>query len=233
MDAYTKPAAIYNQLFPFVISRKKFLLAVECAFLFFITPFFVYWFRDLLAYKLMPVLILLTSGCVAYLLCDETFDRRMLFQTRNLARDTRRIMVSFAIMAPVAVFMTYLLMNDRFLVFPIPGAWTRVVFILFYPLLLAAPQEIVFRTFFFHRYRELFPGAGWLILANGLSFGLAHIWYANMIAPALTAIGGVLFAWRYHKTQSLISVSIEHSLWGVFLYFTGSGWYFYSGCITS
>ncbi len=84
---------------------------------------------------------------------------------------------------------------------------------------------------FFHRYRSLFPNPAMLILVNGLSFGLAHILYANWVAPLLASAGGWLFAWRYHVTGSLMAVGIEHALWGNFLFTVGLGWFFYSGAI--
>ena len=47
---------------------------------------------------------------------------------------------------------------------------------LLYPLMSVAVQELVYRTFYFHRYGVLFGDAWWLaILLNGVLFGLGHI----------------------------------------------------------
>ena len=98
--------------------------------------------------------------------------------------------------------------------------------ILAYPLLAALPQAI-----FFHRYRRLFPHPGLMILASALSFGLAHLIYANWVAPLPSFLGGLLFGWRYVNPRFLLAVSIEHTLWGNFLFTVGIGWFFYSGAI--
>ena len=40
-----------------------------------------------------------------------------------------------------------------------PGLWLAILAL--YPLLSAAPQEILFRVLFFRRYGALFPSRGW------------------------------------------------------------------------
>jgi len=85
--------------------------------------------------------------------------------------------------------------------------------------------------FFFERYDLLFPNRHMLILFNGVSFGLFHLFYGNWVAPIMSTFGGCLFAYRYHVSRSLPIVTVEHGLWGNFLFSVGLGWYFYSGAI--
>lgn len=70
-----------------------------------------------------------------------------------------------------------------------------------------------------------------MVMVSSLCFGWAHLLYGNWIAPVISTAGGLLFAFRYIRSKSLITVSIEHGLWGNFLYTIGIGWYFYSGSI--
>jgi membrane protease YdiL (CAAX protease family) len=105
------------------------------------------------------------------------------------------------------------------------------VLVLVYSAISAPPQEFVYRKFFFERYRSLFNSPGRLILVNALSFGLGHAVYGNWIAPVLSTFGGLLFAYRYHRTGFTLVVGIEHALWGNFIFTSGIGWYFYSGAI--
>ncbi|MBF0225230.1 MAG: CPBP family intramembrane metalloprotease [Desulfobacterales bacterium] len=140
------------------------------------------------------------------------------------------MLITFIPIALVITVFTFIFLKNRFLVFPISGPGSCLNFILIYPILSALPQEIIYKSFFFKRYSSVFS-IDTLIFLNGLSFGLAHLWYANMIAPIISMLGGIMLAYRYLHTKSLIIVSIEHSLWGIFLYFVGLGWYFYSGCI--
>lgn len=215
----------------FDVEWKRDILRIECAVLFFIVPLALYWFRHLLAFKLMPVLLLLALGCMIYLISDKAFDRSVLWNTRDFLSHMKQILIAFISAAIFLGIFTYLVYEDRFFVFPIDKPNAALIFILMYPLLGALPQEIIFKCFFFQRYRSVFPGSLSLIMFNGLSFGLFHLWYANIIAPIFSIFAGMILAYRYLKTKSLLAISIEHSLMGIFLYIVGLGWFFYSGSI--
>jgi membrane protease YdiL (CAAX protease family) len=96
-----------------------------------------------------------------------------------------------------------------------------------YPLS-AWAQEIVFRTFFFHRYGPLFATARRRILASGLIFGWAHVVVNDLAAIPLATIAGLLFASTYERSRSTLLVSIEHALYGDVVFTVGLGSLFYS-----
>ncbi len=136
----------------------------------------------------------------------------------------------FAICATLLFLLTYafkpeLLFN---LVRGNPGFWLLIMFA--YPLLSVVPQEIIFRRYLFARFEGLFsPGV--LLLVSGLGFGFAHIVFHNWVAPSLCAIGGLMFARTYRTTRSLALVSLEHALYGDFVFTLGLGRYFYHGAV--
>ncbi len=105
------------------------------------------------------------------------------------------------------------------------------VLLVAYPILSAFPQELVFCTFFFARYHIFFKTEKRLIVASAIVFAYAHILYINPVAPALSLLGGLVFAMTYAKTKSLALVTIEHGLYGNALFLIGLGWYFYSGAV--
>ena len=91
-------------------------------------------------------------------------------------------------------------------------------------------QELVYRTFFFHRYGVLFGSWWWTaILVNGVLFGLGHIVIGTPLAIYGTMATGALFAWRYAMTRSFWAVFIEHTLWGALVFTVGLGRYFFTG----
>ena len=93
---------------------------------------------------------------------------------------------------------------------------------LLYPLMSVLVQELVYRTFFFHRYGVLFGNAWWpAILLNGVLFGLGHIVIGTPLAVYGTMATGALFAWRYAMTRSFWAVFIEHTLWGALVFTVG------------
>jgi membrane protease YdiL (CAAX protease family) len=114
-----------------------------------------------------------------------------------------------------------------FLVFPRTrtGLWLLVM--LLYPILSVVPQSFVFRSFFFHRYEKILGSQTAII--SGLAFGYAHFFLGNAIAILICIIGGVIFADTYKRYRSLALVSIEHSIYGCYVFTIGLGKYFYSG----
>jgi hypothetical protein len=109
-----------------------------------------------------------------------------------------------------------------------PELWLTVM--LAYPVVSVATQEIVYRTFFFHRYGALFgERAGVAIALNGVLFGFAHIVVGQPFAVVATILGGCLFAARYNETRSFWAVFLEHTLWGAFIFTIGLGRYFFTG----
>lgn len=103
-----------------------------------------------------------------------------------------------------------------------------VLFVL-YPLVSALPQEFIFCSFIFERYKIFFGQGLGMVLVSAVIFAYAHLLYINPVAPALSLIAGLIFAMTYLKTRSLALVTIEHGLYGNYLFFVGLGWYFYSG----
>jgi hypothetical protein len=108
-----------------------------------------------------------------------------------------------------------------------------VVVMVAYPLLSVVPQEIIFRVFFFSRYSAIFTRNRAMIIASGITFGLAHLVFHNWVAPVLCAIGGLMFAQTYDRSRSLLLVSIEHAIYGNFLFTVGLGHYFYHGSVVA
>ncbi len=98
-----------------------------------------------------------------------------------------------------------------------------------YPLLSALPQELIFCSFFFHRYKRFFKTPKTRIIASALVFAYAHVLYINWVAPLLSLIAGLIFAETYARTRSLALVTVEHALYGNALFFIGLGSYFWAG----
>jgi membrane protease YdiL (CAAX protease family) len=178
---------------------------------------------------LLPALWLLALVCLALLLRDPGFDRRRLWNREDLARRVARAAVPFFALAPLLVLLLLLVDPDRLFAFlrRRPLIWAAVMVL--YPVLSAYPQGIVYRVFLLHRYRELFPRRVALIAASAAAFALAHVIFHNPVAPPLSLVGGFLFAWTYDRTRSSLVATIQHALFGCFLFTIGLGWYFYHG----
>jgi len=62
-----------------------------------------------------------------------------------------------------------------------------------------------------------------------LAFGFAHIILGNWLAVALSCVGGLLFAFTYHTSNSLLLACVDHAIFGNFLFTIGLGRLFYHG----
>ncbi len=204
------------------------LRALECLGLFVLFPLVVYWKRASLIGLFFPVLFGLAVLALVVLLFDRSFEKKRLWNARQAVRRMPIIWVRFALLAiPVSLYVWWA-KPERFLGFPRENREMWMVVMVLYPLLSAYPQELFFRTFFFHRYGCLFPSPTVMIVVNALAFGLAHLFFGNWIAPVLSTAGGLLFAHTYSRTGSTLAVTVEHGLWGDFIFTIGLGWYFYA-----
>jgi membrane protease YdiL (CAAX protease family) len=102
-----------------------------------------------------------------------------------------------------------------------PFLWLFILFV--YSVFSVYPQELVYRTFFFKRYQSVFSSDALFIFVNAIIFSLAHLFFKNTLVIVLTFCGGLLFAYTYRKTQSTILVTIEHAVYGCWLFTVGMG----------
>jgi len=102
-----------------------------------------------------------------------------------------------------------------------PLLWVVILFV--YSLFSVYPQEILYRIFFFQRYQALFKNDFLLVFVNAFVFSLAHLFFKNTLVLILTFLGGILFALTYKKTKSTLLVSIEHAIYGCWLFTVGMG----------
>jgi membrane protease YdiL (CAAX protease family) len=175
---------------------------------------------------LLPVLAIV----LVILLADPTFSlKRELTRGFGLAT-LLSILAVFAVGGGAVALYVAHVHPVWFLEFPRNRPDTFQKIILLYPLMSVMVQELVYRTFFFHRYGVLFGRAWWLaILLNGVLFGLGHIVIGTELALYGTMATGTLFAYRYAATRSFWAVFLEHTLWGALVFTVGLGRFFFAG----
>lgn len=110
-----------------------------------------------------------------------------------------------------------------------PELWTRIM--TFYPIFSVIPQGIIYRALFFSRYRILFPSEGVAIVGGAVIFGLAHLFFLNWVAVALTVVGGGAFAWAHGDRGGFWFANLLHAFAGAMVFTVGLGRFFYHGAI--
>lgn len=141
----------------------------------------------------------------------------------------RPVLLRFAVLAPLIALAVWHFTPAKFLSFPRqnPRFWLLVMVL--YPVLSVWPQELIYRSFLFYRYKPIFGEGRGYLAASAIAFGCVHLMFLNWIAPAMTLIGGGLFASSYRRSRSLALACFEHALYGCLVFTLGLGWYFYSG----
>ncbi|MEM0912850.1 MAG: CPBP family intramembrane glutamic endopeptidase [Pseudomonadota bacterium] len=198
----------------------------EFLLLFIATPLLVYFFVNDLHTWLMPILVLCGAICIIILLRDKGFSRRRLYVKPFFRKHVRTSFRFFALGAVLSCFIVWAFLSDWFFAFPRqhPEFWLWTLAI--YPLISVVPQEIIFRTFFFHRYKHIMPSKLVRLGTSSLSFGFAHLVYGNWIAVVVSALGGLFFGYRYLYTRCTAVVVVEHTLWGALVFTVGFGVFF-------
>jgi hypothetical protein len=241
-------------------SWKTLRLAAEFFGLYLVIPTLAAEYPRELRGWLLPALVV--GGAVLFFVLwrDPTFDRKRLWNAAALRRWWWRVLLLVVFFAVAAVGYVALLDPGSLFEFPRerPGLWAAIM--VGYPLASVYPQEIIFRTFLFHRYGGLFErrgdrvtgaeqavvgtplasperltsgtGASWmLIAASTAAFGYAHLMFQSYLAVGLTVLGGLVFARTYARSRSTCTVALEHALYGWVLFTVGLGRYFYLGAV--
>ncbi|MEM1415650.1 MAG: CPBP family intramembrane glutamic endopeptidase [Myxococcota bacterium] len=177
-----------------------------------------------------PIPIVIGASLAAWwtLRRDPSFDRGELWRWSAVREAFPGIALRVLAGGLALVGLVLVTAPESFLDFPRqrPLLWAFVM--VAYPIFSVYAQELLWRTFFFHRYAPILSERA-LWIASGLLFGFMHVVFRHWIAVAATLVGGLFFAWSYRRHRSLAAVCVEHALFGCLLFTIGLGTYFYSG----
>ena len=182
-----------------------------------------------------PRIPLLWAGsvyCVIVLWRDPAFDRRQLWNASRVRKELPQILALFAAGMVVIGALVRVYAPQLFLIFPRTHPFYWLFVMVTYPVFSVFPQGLVYRAYLLHRYRPLLQPdptgpPSLLIFASAAAFALMHVVFHNWIAIALTFPGGILIARHYLNSKSLFTSSLEHALYGCFLFTIGLGQFFY------
>jgi uncharacterized protein len=178
----------------------------------------------------LPILWIVAAAALHILWHDPTFQRRELCSPAPLLRHLPQILALFAAGVVIVSALVRVYLPELFLALPRLHPWFWAFVMVSYPILSVIPQGLVYRTWILHRYRPVFQPAGaspaLLLFASAAAFAAMHLLFHNWIAVAATFPGGILFARRHLDSRSLLVSSLEHALYGCFLFTIGLGQFF-------
>ena len=203
------------------------LRIIEFVALFGLVPVVLIYTEDI--FPLIPTLLVL-MGIVIVALRIQGWQYRELW-ILGPAREWRNMLLLFLAQAPFVAAVAYYYFPDDFFAFPreVPLIWLMVMVL--YPLLSAFPQEVFYRLYLFRRFGDWFTSSNALIVVSALLFAFGHIMFMNWVAILATFFGGLVFAWRYQRSGSIVLATIEHGIYGNFFFTVGFGQFIFSGAV--
>lgn len=211
-------------------AARRIWLTIEMLLLYVGAPIAVYSLLHDYRIPLFKIFPWVFAVFVIVLTLDRGFSWREALSRGISLKALASILGIFAVAAPLLTLFAWHDSPNRFLAFPRYAQDVWLLVMVLYPLLSVTTQEIMFRLFFFGRYRALFGSdAQAAIVLNAALFTFAHIAFLNLTTLVISFLGGLLFAWRYENTRSFWAVALEHSLYGNLIFTLGLGRYFYTG----
>lgn len=175
----------------------------------------------------MPRLLAISLAGLAYLavlLNDKTFDKhRFGF---NGFKHWNTLILRFSVFALLLTPLMLLFAPEAYLPEHMRQGTMWLHLLVGYSVFSVIPQAVIYRVYFFHRFRDLLNNDEALILLNALLFSFLHIVYHNWLALVLTLVGGIVFAFTYLHSKSFAVTAIEHALYGETLFLIGLGSFF-------
>jgi uncharacterized protein len=206
----------------------KFLLPLEYLLIYFLIPFLI----TTGIFPRAPLFYLWITGLIAYIVLRKKYQYCFKLDLNFAALKKRSLWIQILLRNIACALFCYLWLSftdaDKLFTLPLhrPLLWIMIVFL--YPILSVLPQEIIYRSFFFRRYRAIFPSTILMIAGSGVAFGYVHIIFHTVLSVFLSTIGGYLLSDTYKKTNSLAAVCVEHSLYGLIIFTVGLGSAFYA-----
>lgn len=213
----------------FLYSNNKPRRIAELVFLYGLLPLLVMLERSDI--PLMFFLLFMGLSVYFYLLNDPNFDQKTILNWKQGRVELGKILIMFGISAIVMLVLIWIIDSSKMFLLLRTNPWLLLMISIFYPLFSVIPQGLAYRSMFFHRYGDLFPGNALKIMSSAAVFAFAHILYKNWMVLALSFLAGLIFGYRYYKTKSLAISVLEHALYGVWLFACGLGYFFVSSMV--
>ena len=213
----------------FIYNNNKARLIAEFIFLYLILPLLV--MLDFLPVPLLLILLAMGITVHLFLYYDPSFNRNNFINWKSGKSEIGKIILLFIPLAALMVVLIWQIDETKLFYLPSANPLFLLMISIFYPVFSVVPQGLAYRALFFHRYGILFSGNTLRIVISAILFSFGHILYKNAVVLLLAFLAGLIFAYRYYKTESLLISVLEHSLYGVWLFTCGLGYFFVSSFV--
>jgi len=209
---------------PIALSSRRVWLAFELTVVYIGVPLLIY--LRVLPNWPIPFLLGVAIWALLVLRRDPTFDQTQFYRMDGVWKGLGEVLLRDTALMTLLGLAVWRFSPGLLFTFIEATPWLWVTIIVLYPLFSVYPQELLYRAFFFHRYKPLFGSGTGLIAASAAAFGFVHIIFGNWISVVLSGIGGILFSLTYKRSGSLMLACVEHALFGNFIFTIGIGEFF-------
>ena len=195
-------------------------IKIEFFFIFFLLPIIFFFIPDT---KLIFITLYIVFFFSSWKLKkDNTFRISKLKQKP----DWKFVFLYSIIFSLLGFLYTFLLDKNLLFIFPKqhPEVWLLVIIL--YPFFSVIPQELIYRVYFFQRYKNILSKN--LIInyfINSFIFSYAHIVFQNYHAVIITALVSPIFCYSYER-KSFLTCILIHSIGGLTIFTYGLGKFF-------
>ena len=180
----------------------------------------------------LPVLWLAAGACLLLLWRNDRTPWRV--EKRSIDSRQRKVALTevaiTVVTGSVLLLLLYQIISpEAMLRFPRERPVLWLIVLVMYPLLSVVPQGIIFRRWFVDRYRPILGTGPMMIVIGAACFGWSHLLFGNVVAPLVTAVGGVLFMRTYLRSGSGWLADLQHAILGDVAFTIGYGQWLYAG----
>lgn len=160
---------------------------------------------------------------IVYILLKVESEKFKIAKNLNWKQFFKQTLIKLLVIVSITTVFVWFTANEALfgVLLNKPKLWLFILF--FYSFFSVYPQELIYRTFYFKRYHNIFKSKYLFIFINAIVFSLGHIFFNSTLVLVLTFLGGLLFAFTFNKTKSTLLVSIEHAIYGCWLFTVGMG----------
>lgn len=204
------------------LRTKKWLRLLELLIIYLAIPLLFY-LKYIPIHKL-ATLFLVFGYCLAILLINRNFK----WSSFSLIgfKGWLGLLLRISIATVIILALTYFIIPNYLFVLPYtkPMYWLAIFFL--YPIWSVIPQELIYRSFFFERYKVLFGNEKVMAVISAALFAFLHIVFHNWVAVLGSFVIGLIWSFAYIRHRSLLAVTVEHSIVGIILFTVGLGVFF-------
>jgi len=195
--------------------RNKLFLAVETFYLIIFPILLIYWKPELIHWRLLVMLASMTY--VSFVMKTNKLSlRRIGFSRTNFIPALKDLI-------PITLIGIVSLLIGKFLD---PSIWyinavidevggNPVLFaILFYVVISAPLQELIFRGFYLSRLELVSKNKNFLIWYSAIVFAVIHLPFGNWRITIVSLLMGLIYADNFLKYRNISAISIQHAILG-------------------